>query len=204
MKNNTNKKRTSIQLRWSEIEFGYRYDDVQTFSTETRMIRGFPKPVDPLKFTNMDGLGYESILDKRSLKRKEVSDYLASILPSLKDVDSANITIEEIEALDFKIIDELDGLRLLNQDTGEFYESDEFLALEDKFVILQEALHCLSREQFDTSPLNEEVTKSVQLEGWQETITKIPDTDLKAKKPFRNRMKFNFPFKCFVVSVDDL
>ncbi len=204
MKNNANKKRASIQLRWSEIEVGYLYNEIQTFSTEKRMIRGSPRPADPRKFTNMDGLGYESILAKRNLKRKEVSDHLASILPCVPEVGMNDFSFEAIEALDVKLVDELDSLRLLNQDTGEFYESVEFLILEDKFVILQDVLHCLSREQLHTSALNDDVPKTVLLEGWQETITTIPGTDLRAKKAIRDRINFFFPFKCFVVSVDEL
>ena len=73
--------------------------------------------------------------------------YSVNILPHLARFQLSQTSFEHLEAMQCSLIEELDCHRKTNSETVQHYESEEYMALESKLLILLEALDYISKQK---------------------------------------------------------
>jgi hypothetical protein len=187
----------SRKIKWldSVKSYSYTYTGCENVPAEVMSIRDVEKPARMKAVCKHTfHCEAEAILSQQKKKRGENLAHIEKILPEVANLEWLQLSIHQIKAVEFEMIEELDSLRQIDANTGHISYSNEYRALEKQFVLLLEIHECLYMKAY-LDRLDSVLTKKQQHDGTGK------DANFTKKPSFlRRSLRFLIPFnKCIMV-----
>ena len=90
----------------------------------------------------------EAISSNRRQVKEDIMRHYCTILPRMRRFDFDKLSPAEMESKQIQIITELDELRQVDANTGNFCSSEVYISLEMKLLLLLEASDCIAQKAY--------------------------------------------------------
>ena len=131
------------KVKWSENVHVHCYEsDPTAFHVSKPLRRSSSQPKK--RFRNE----CEAVNSNRLQAKNNILKLYCSLLPRLQRYDLQNMSTADMESKLIQITEEMDSLRRVDSDTGDFCKCTKYTNLEIRLLLLLEALDCLTRKAY--------------------------------------------------------
>jgi hypothetical protein len=128
-------------IRWSDSVVTHTYE------SDNQVEKPKMCKIDVLQGTSRKCYSSESsaIQQERTRIKQVLAKHYQQLLPDLEVCKLYKKSVRDLEAIQCSLIDELDSLRCVDPESGLLFETAEFVATEDRLMLVLEALECISQ-----------------------------------------------------------
>ena len=153
----------SRRISWSDTIDTVKYEQ------EDYTVKNLRKPQrkDYLDHTHPTRKRFRTASEAIETSRKKAKEelykhYHSNILPHLACFHMSHLSPEILESMQVALIDELDSHRQLNPNTDQYYKTQRYVVLEQKLLVLLEALNYVSQRNDMYGQLGDETASQLQ------------------------------------------
>ncbi len=187
------KQEPSSKIKWFDtvISYHYKYTECGNAPAVKIAIKYIEKPASKAISRHTFRSEADAITSQQKRKCCEHTAHLDNMLPDLVQYKWSQMSIDELETTQSEIIDELDSLREVDEESGYTRNTAQYRALEKQLSLLLEMYECLVQKRYAENLVS------------TSTENKDKDTFVQKNRVFSRSLRFLLPFKKCMSFIDE-